>query len=44
MGLFDSNNSYKYIGTKNGAATIFDDADLAGDIISFLCHHDSDSV
>ena len=20
------------------------DADLAGDIISFLCHHDSDSV
>ena len=30
MGLFDSNNNYKYIGTKNGAATIFDDADLAG--------------
>ena len=30
MGLFDSNNSYKYIGTKNGAATIFDDAELAG--------------
>ena len=30
MGLFDSNNSYKYIGTKNGAATIFDDADIAG--------------
>ena len=30
MGLFDSNNNYKYIGTKNGAATIFDDADLSG--------------
>lgn len=30
MGLFDTKNNYKYIGTKNGAATIFDDADLAG--------------
>ena len=30
MGLFDSDNSYKYIGTKKGAATIFDDANLSG--------------
>ena len=30
MGLFDSDNNYKYIGTKKGVATIFDDADISG--------------